>query len=824
MDINKLTAMADRLSIPQLQQAMRDGSLPAYVGMPLLQQKVQESKRLQAAQAARRGPAPTIASQVEGEAAQHEMMKRQALAMQEQMAGTGGISDMLRSPEPEAMAEGGAVAFSGRSGSSVQLSKYTTDQIKDYLTAAANKYGIPPEMMIAQAKLESSFNPNARAKGSTATGIGQFTEGTWKDWGTGNLDDRYNPQISAEVMARYNRANIDKWGGNLQKGFASYHLGPNASAERLAADTAYTDKILGQSAALRSVGAVTQPIRIPSLQTTTPPQITDVYSNMEIGRASLPEEWAALESLQGEITKLKEDSVADKKKARYMALLKAGLAKMAGTVNPHSYEPEGMAEGGAVAFSGRSGSYVQDIYAKLAKGQPLTDEEKLALSTRPADPQQYTGPEPAINKWRGVLNVGNGTAQMPSYSADQIKDYLTAAANKYGIPPEGTANLDDRYNPQISAEAMARHNRANIDKWGGDLQKDFASYDLDPNASAERLAADTAYTDKILGQGQLSAPAHPSAIPQLSQGVSTAYDEAIAKNPIITAEQARKEREDYLGPNIGIAALQEDISKIKDEATADKEQAGYMALLKAGLATMAGTSPFAAVNIGAGAQTGVADFMDAQKEYRKMLEKQRDLTYKLNAAERQEKMDVFKYGEESEKSSRSAYTALKIAQVKEKTENELKKIELELRAKYYNYLQNVPTEAKMQQDIANAVTALQTETDPGKRKQLEDFIKGRQTALSAGRSSRGYGMTENQLAVAKQKVIANVDQALKTDFRYKGLKPEEQAQYRQRLIDTQLEFVLGVNNAMYGGDASSAPSATGIQETPNDILKQYGIQ
>lgn len=126
MDINKLTAMANRLSIPQLQQAMRDGSLPAYVGIPLLQQKVQESKQLQAAQAAGRPQAPTVASQVEGEADQHELMKRQALAMQEQMAGTGGISDMLR--KPEAMAKGGAVAFNGEERSYVDPSASLYDE------------------------------------------------------------------------------------------------------------------------------------------------------------------------------------------------------------------------------------------------------------------------------------------------------------------------------------------------------------------------------------------------------------------------------------------------------------------------------------------------------------------------------------------------------------------------------------------------------------------------------------------------------------------------------------------------------------------------
>jgi len=328
MDINKLTAMANRLSIPQLQQAIRGGSLPAYVGIPLLQQKVQESKQLQAAQAAGRPQAPTVASQVEGEADQHEMMKRQALAMQAQMAGTGGISDMLRKPEPQAMAKGGAVAFTG----------------------------------------------------------GQIIPG-------------------------------------------------------------------------------------------------------------------------------------------------------------------------------------------------LTYQQALDIMNEPmATPEEK--------------------AQAQQVIAQQKTDQPIAA-------------------PQVQPQAQP-------------------------------------------------------------QSLSAIYDAAIAQTPVETAEHARKRREEYLGPNAGIASLQEDVSKLKDEAAADKEKAGHMALMKAGLATMAGTSPYALTNIGAGAQAGVADFMDAQKEYRKTLDKQRDLTYKLNAAERQEKMDVFKFGEDSAAASRSANNALRIGQAKEVEDSRVNNARLQL--------------------------------------------------------------------------------------------------------------------------------------------------
>ena len=468
MDINKLTAMASRLSIPQLQQAMRDGSLPAYVGMPLLQQKVQESKQLQAAQAAGKPQAPTVASQVEGEADQHELMKRQALAMQNQMAGTGGIAGGLRSPEPQAMAKGGAVAF---------------------------------------------------AEGQTVPGL-------------------------------------------------------------------------------------------------TYQQALDIMN------------------------------------------------------------------------------------------EPMATPEEKAQAQQVIAQQKITQP--------------------------------TAA-------------------PQIQ----------------------------------------------------------PQAQPQSLRAI---YDTAIAQTPVETAEQARKRREEYLGPNTGIASLQEDISKLKDEAAADKEKAGYMSLLKAGLATMAGTSPYALTNIGAGAQAGVADFMDAQKEYRKTLDKQRDLAYKLNAAERQEKMDVFKFGEDSAAASRSANNALRIGQAKEENDTRLKEAGLKLEeqrnaisasnaantAAYYTYLQNSPTEAKLQQKLADAITARKTATDQATIKDLDATIEGLTTAITTARSSRANNMTENQLAVAKQKVINNVNKELENDYTYKDLKTDaEKTAYREKKIKEQLGFVLDTHNAMYGGNTDS---------------------
>ena len=86
-------AEAEKLSIPQLQMAIKDGSLPAYIGIPLLQDKMKQTQQAKMAQAGTQPQQPPVAQQVMQQASQM------------------GI-DHLRSNLPtEGMAGGGIIAF-----------------------------------------------------------------------------------------------------------------------------------------------------------------------------------------------------------------------------------------------------------------------------------------------------------------------------------------------------------------------------------------------------------------------------------------------------------------------------------------------------------------------------------------------------------------------------------------------------------------------------------------------------------------------------------------------------------------------------------------
>ena len=84
---------AQKLSIPQLQKAIQDGTLPPYVGIPLLQDKMKQQQMAKSAQQPQQQP--PIAEQV----------------MQEASAIDHGVESLPSNLPTEGMYDGGIVAF-----------------------------------------------------------------------------------------------------------------------------------------------------------------------------------------------------------------------------------------------------------------------------------------------------------------------------------------------------------------------------------------------------------------------------------------------------------------------------------------------------------------------------------------------------------------------------------------------------------------------------------------------------------------------------------------------------------------------------------------
>jgi soluble lytic murein transglycosylase-like protein len=95
------------------------------------------------------------------------------------------------------------------------------------------------------AKVESNFDPNAKAKKSTAAGMFQFTKATQKDYGVTNP---YDAAQSAGAAAAYIDKLMQRYKGDKVKALAAYNQGPGVIDRGLnKAGREYAMKVLAAS-------------------------------------------------------------------------------------------------------------------------------------------------------------------------------------------------------------------------------------------------------------------------------------------------------------------------------------------------------------------------------------------------------------------------------------------------------------------------------------------------------------------------------------------------------------------------------------------------
>ena len=272
-------ADAEKLSIPQLQKSIQDGIIPAYVGVPLLQDKMRQEK----AKAVPQQPAqPPIAQQVMAEAAQHGIdsapsnlpvgmagggivafddgglaneqdedeeyggMNAQDTALLEKyMAGITADSGS-ELDEDEEMPEGIVAAMprgkeTENRGVGINPEKKGGIGIKDVLAAKAAENKLPPELLNKIAGIESGYKASAANPNSTAKGLFQFTDSTWKGMG-GKEGEQFDPEKNAELGAKFIRQNAEGLKGALGRNptygevYASHFFGLKGAKDLLNMD------------------------------------------------------------------------------------------------------------------------------------------------------------------------------------------------------------------------------------------------------------------------------------------------------------------------------------------------------------------------------------------------------------------------------------------------------------------------------------------------------------------------------------------------------------------------------------------------------------
>ena len=121
-------------------------------------------------------------------------------------------------------------------------------------------------------------------------------------------------------------------------------------------------------------------------------------------------------------------------------------------------------------------------------------------------------------------------------------------------------------------------------------------------------------------------------------------------DPDVLIEQQKKR----MGTDPAIAKQEERIKSREEGLRSEEDRAPWLALMQAGLATMAGTSPNALVNIGEGASKGLAAYGESKKNLSARADKLDDLRSKIEESQRAEAVAAIKFGTESAEHRRQA--------------------------------------------------------------------------------------------------------------------------------------------------------------------------
>ena len=132
-DLLSTAARAQKLDIASIQRGIQDGVIPSYIGIPLLQQKMQE--RTEAAQMLAGKQAqnqPPIAQQVMSQAQQMTQPQAAPAMQQPQMqqpAQPGGIDQAQSNLPQTGFAGGGIVAF--EDGGNVSMDPFADEDLSE---------------------------------------------------------------------------------------------------------------------------------------------------------------------------------------------------------------------------------------------------------------------------------------------------------------------------------------------------------------------------------------------------------------------------------------------------------------------------------------------------------------------------------------------------------------------------------------------------------------------------------------------------------------------------------------------------------------------
>jgi hypothetical protein len=311
----------------------------------------------------------------------------------------------------------------------------------------------------------------------------------------------------------------------------------------------------------------------------------------------------------------------------------------------------------------------------------------------------------------------------------------------------------DFANPnQVATDVLANPARANTDP---DLWQWAIDY-------REQNPIKTPYTQTI----QPSAPAAQQAQPQQQEEQDLSLSDYM------------KQYREVTGENKGIGALQNRLSEREARLAKEEDRIPGMALMQAGIAMMAGTSSNAMTNIAHGLMSGSQTYINSMNKLEDAKDKSFDIQAKLEDAHRAEELAAAKYGFESVQADKKAKQVAQLE--REKMANDMKIHEMTNAA--HLEAARIGKEATL--------GAAQTRAE-----------------AYAGTGAGKKEVTQYQYGQLVDKASDNVDKMIKDQMLSLTMSPEELSEYRQRMINTELQRMV---NSTGGGNIAPAPQQTSV--------------
>lgn len=566
--MNARMGMAEKLSIQQLTKAVQDGSIPSFIGIPLIQEKMKEKTAAGAMQQQQ----PPVAQQV----------------LQQAMA-TEGVQ-ALPSNMPQQYAQGGILHYA--EGDLINDEDYDEMLYDDQMSEAQKQIGkIRDEMMSNQAQQSAEMpsaspsyggvdyaeapNPQVEYRRTPTAEMAKVSKGT-----PGNFESialargkahGVNEHLVRHVMQKETGGLKDRANAVSPAGAIGVMQLMPRTAKELGVSDPYNPEqnIEGGVKYLAQLQRKYQDPRLTAIAYNWGPGNTDKWLAAGADPSRLPRE------TRGYIQNLAE----------------GGIAGLAGGGSVKHFQYGGIS---SVAPFTASGLSVEDLTRMAQMGEQSAIDE---LATREAKAA------------RTLRDAQTGRAGInPNYRATPTPNYLNPQAARVAAPVARTApsfmeaagNAFNKFNPRaltgIGALFHTQDLNANEDE---ELKKRWAN--AKPPAPAvspanEQSRLSQIYADqRALGNTALGKdkPMAPMDI-GFGMGKFTPDEEKTAEEaPVVEAGTNEVEEIKNLLKQKG-----EGLSKQKDIDN-------YMALLSAGLGMVGGTSPFAGVNIGQGSQQGI---------------------------------------------------------------------------------------------------------------------------------------------------------------------------------------------------------------------------